>query len=89
MTEADVEVAGGMSGERIGTDSLQPTPATLPNVPGKRSITQGNFERDLNIQYRNKNALERLWSRYPVPAGASGAPGFVDQSPMPVRLSPW
>lgn len=46
---ADVEIAGGMSGERIDTDSLQPTPATLPNAPGKRSITQGNSQRELNI----------------------------------------
>lgn len=38
--EADVEAAGGMSGERIGTDSIQPTPATLPNAPGKSKIAQ-------------------------------------------------
>lgn len=61
---ADVEVAGGISGERIGTDSLQPTPATLPNVSGKRSITQGNSQRELNIvcgqPARIEAALEQI-----------------------------
>lgn len=36
--ETDGEGAGGMSGERIGTDSLQPIPAPLPNVPDKNNI---------------------------------------------------
>lgn len=48
--EAGVEVAGGMSGERTGTDSTQPTPATLPNVPGKNNIPPSGGQVNLPLQ---------------------------------------
>jgi hypothetical protein len=54
--EADVEAAGGISGERIGTDSIQPTPATLPNVSGRDNVLQ-NKEVVNNSKNNSKNIL--------------------------------